>query len=139
MGIDYTNFRMTLRNLDDQHEHLLNLSPEYPYFVQEAMSESVIQRYEVCYDSLWKVLRRYLVEELGIADAPTAPKPIFRVADANHLLAAGCEQWFTYVQTRIDTTHDYDGEKAAQAIDMISRFIPDAIRLYEEMTGEIWK
>ena len=139
MLIDYSNFRMSLRNLETQHEHLLQLSPDYPTFIHDGMSESVIQRFEICYDSLWKALRRHLIQELGIADAPNSRKPVFRIADENKLLAAGCDQWFIYVQTRIDTTYDYDGEKAAIAIAIIADFVLDAIRLYEEMTRESWK
>ncbi len=139
MAIDYSNFKRSLKNLEMQHEHLLHLSPDYPSFVHEAMAESVIQRFEVCYDALWKVLRRHLIEALGIAEIPNSPRPIFRIADENRLLAAGAEQWELYVRTRIDTTHDYDEEKAARAIDVTIGFIDDAIRLYTAMTGEAWE
>ena len=139
MAIDYSNFRASLRNLETQHGHLLNLPRDYPTYVQEGMAESVIQRFETCYDTLWKVLRRYLIEELGIVDAPDGPRRIFRLAGANQLLASGSEQWQLYVQTRIDTTHDYDMEKAAGAIALMPAFIGDAIDLYRTMTGEPWK
>ena len=99
----------------------------------------MIQRFETCYDALWKVLRRYIIEELGIAEVPNSPRPIFRLANENHLLTAGGEQWELYVQTRIDTTHDYDGEKAANAIALMPEFISDAISLYSAMTGEPWE
>ena len=138
-AIDYGAFKRSLKNLEMQHEHLLHLSPDYPSFVHEGMAESVIQRFETCYDALWKVLRRHLVEALGIAEAPNSPRQIFRAADENRLLAAGGDQWGLYVQTRIDTTHDYDGEKAANAISVIPTFIDDAIRLYTVMTGEPWE
>ncbi len=139
MAIDYSNFKRSLKNLEMQHEHLLHLSPDYPSFVHEAMAESVIQRFEVCYDALWKVLRRHLIEALGIAEIPNSPRPIFRIADENRLLAAGAEQWELYVRTRIDTTHDYDEEKAARAIGVTTEFINDAISLYTAMTGEAWE
>ena len=139
MAIDYGNFKRSLKNLQTQHGHLLRLSPDHPSFVHEGMAESVIQRFETCYDTLWKVLRRYLVEALGIAEVPSSPRPIIRIADENQLLAAGGEQWQLYVQTRIDTSHDYDGEKAAKAIGVMPAFIDDAIRLYTAMTGEPWE
>ena len=139
MAIDYSNFEMSLRNLERQHEHLLHLSSDYPSFVHEAMAESVIQRFETCYDTLWKVLRRHLIEQLGMVEIPNSPRPIFRVADENRLLAAGGEQWELYVRTRIDTTHDYDEGKAARAIQVMPAFIDDAIRLYTAITGETWE
>ena len=139
MTIDYSNLKQSLTNLEVQHDHLLHLSPDYPSFVREGMAESVIQRFETCYDTLWKVLRRHLIEALGIAEVSNSPRPIFRVANENHLLAAGGEQWDLYVQTRIDTTHDYDREKAAAAIGVMPAFIDDAIRLYSALTGEPWE
>ncbi len=139
MAIDYSNFSTSLKNLETQHEHLLNLPSSFPAYVHEGMSESVIQRFEICYDALWKVLRRYLIESLGLAEVPSSPRPILRIADANQLLAAGGEQWELYVETRISTTHDYDGEKAAEAVALMPEFIADAIRLHTAMTGEPWE
>ena len=139
MAIDYTNLKLSLKNLETQHQHLLDLSPEYPTFVHEGMAESVIQRFEICYDTLWKTLRRYLIEDLGLAETPNSPRPIFRIASENLLLASGGEKWQLYAQTRIDTTHDYSGEKAANAIALMPSFINDAIALYVKMTGETWQ
>lgn len=139
MAIEYGNFQKSLKNLEMQHEHLLHLSPDFPPFVHEAMRESVIQRFETCYDALWKVLRRYLIESLGIVGAPNSPRPIFRIADENNLLAAGGAQWERYAQTRVDTTHDYDEEKAANAIKIMPEFVSDAIRLYGALTRETWE
>ena len=139
MAVDYSLIQRSLKNLEVQHDHLLNLSPEYPSFVHEGMAESVIQRFETCYDMLWKVLRRHLTDSLDLPDVPNSPRPIFRIADQNNLLAAGGEQWDRYVQTRIDTTHDYDQVKAENAIEIMPEFIADAIRLYTKLTGEAWK
>lgn len=139
MAIDYSNFRTSLKNLETQHEHLLNLPSSFPAYVHEGMAESVIQRFEICYDALWKVLRRHLIETLGLAEVPSSPLPILRIADANQLLAAGGEQWELYVETRISTTHVYDGEKAAAAVAVMSAFISDAIRLHTAMAGEPWE
>lgn len=139
MAIDYSNFSTSLKNLETQHEHLLNLPSSFPAYVHEGMTESVIQRFEICYDALWKVLRRYLIESLGLAEVPSSPLPILRIANANQLLAAGGEQWELYVETRISTTHDYDGEKAAEAVALMPEFISDAIGLHTAMTGEPWE
>ncbi len=137
-GLDYGNFKNSLKNLETQYEHLLNLSSEHPAYIREGMTESVIQRFETCYDSLWKALRRYLIEALGNPDVPNSPRPLFRMADENRLLASGGAQWEAYVQARIDTTHDYDQGKANRAVAIVPDFISDAISLYCAMTGESW-
>ena len=138
MTIDYSRLEKSLKNLEIQHEHLLSLLQHYPTYIQEGMAESVIQRFEVCYDVLWKLLRRYLIEKLGIVDAPNSPRGIIRLADQNQLLASGSDQWQAYVDGRIATTHDYDGKNASDTLRLVPSFISDAISLYATMTGNKW-
>ena len=137
--IDYENFGRSLKNLELQHENYQNLDDGLSTLMKEAVAESVIQRFETCYDSLWKVLRRYLQEELGLAEIPNGPRPTLREADANNLLASPFDQWDQYVQARIDTTHDYNSEKAQSALELVGDFIDDAIGLHQTMTGATWE
>ena len=136
--IDYDKFRMSLKRLEEQHENYRTLDTSLPGLIQEAVAESVIQRFETCYDCLWKVLKRYLIYELGIADAPNSPKPIFRLANENNLFAESIEVWLSYADARVDTTHDYDGEKAKACLAIMPDFIYDAIGLYQAMSGSVW-
>ncbi len=137
--IDYKKFRMSLKRLEQQHENYRTLDASLAELVQEGIAESVIQRFETCYDCLWKVLKRYLIEELGIAEAPNSPKPILRMANENDLFAAPMEQWLRYADARIDTSHDYDGEKAKACLTIIPDFIDDAIGLYQTMSEVVWE
>ena len=57
----------------------------------------------------------------------------------NHVLPTPIEQWFGHVQARIDTTHDYDADKARDTLAQIPNFIDDAIALYRTMSGEPWE
>lgn len=136
--IEYDKFRMSLARLEEQHANYRNLDASLPVLSQEAIAESVIQRFETCYDCLWKVLKRYLIEELGIADVPTSPKRIFGLAYENDLFAAPLEQWLSYADARIDTSHDYDGAKAQACLELMAAFIDDAIGLYQTVSGETW-
>ena len=54
---------------------------------REAIGESVIHRFDTCYDTLWKDLKRYLTDEIGLPDVPNSPKPIIKIAGDNGLLA----------------------------------------------------
>ena len=138
-AIDYDKFRLSLMRLEEQYANHRNPDASRPALDQEAVAESVIQRFETCYDCLWKVLKRYLIEVLGIADPPNSPKPIFRLAHQNHLLSAPVEQWLLYAEKRNDTAHDYDGEKAKSCLEVMADFIDDAIGLYQTMSGETWE
>lgn len=137
--IDYGKFRLSLKRLEEQHENCRQPDPELSDLVRDAIAESVIQRFETCYDCLWKVLKRYLIEELGVADPPNSPKGIFRLAYENDLFVASVEQWFRYHEARIDTSHDYDGEKAKACLEIMPDFIDDAIGLYQTMSGTTWE
>ena len=137
--IDYEKFQQSLKRVEEQHENYRSLDASLPHLTQEAISESVIQRFETCYDCLWKVLRRYLTEELGIPDVPNSPKPILKIADENDLFVTSLEQWLEYADARIDTAHDYSDEKAQACLEIIEDFIDDAIGLYQTMSGETWE
>ena len=136
--IDYSKFQMSLKRLVEQYENYQEPDVSQSELTREAIAESVIQRFETCYDCLWKVLKRYLIEDLGVADAPNSPKPIFRLADTNNLYVSPLEQWLRYADARIDTSHDYDGEKAQACLNLMRDFIDDAIGLYQTMSGETW-
>ena len=140
--IDYENFRKSLKNLELQNDNYRTLDDTFPQLAElmrEGIAESVIQRFETCYDTLWKVTKRYLVDELGIPEVPNSPRPIFRMADENDLLWSGFAQWEKYIQARIDTSHDYSGEKAERALSLVNDFIEDAIGLYQTMSEETWE
>jgi len=137
--IEYDKFEKSLNNLELQLCNYRNVAerPELKAIDREAISESVIQRFEICYDCLWKVLKRYLHESLGIPELPNSPKPLFRIAFENQLLAA-IEQWLVYADSRVDTSHDYSESKAQATINNASAFVHDAVALYQKMTGKPW-
>ena len=136
--IEYDKFQMLLKRLEEQYDNYRQSDDSLPELIQEAIAESVIQRFETCFDCLWKVLKRYLIEELAIADPPNSPKGIFRLAHENSLFAAPLEEWFGYADARIGMAHDYSGDKAQACLGIMAGFIDDAIGLYQTMTKETW-
>ena len=136
--IDYSNFKRSLKNLEVQLEHYNSMDDSWPQWNRDGIAESVIQRFEVCYDCLWKVAKLYLAEETGLPDVPAGPKPLARLAHKHGLLQSPVEQWFQYIQIRINTTHDYSGKKAQSALSSMAAFVEDAVMLYKDMTGEDW-
>ncbi len=139
--IDYSSLQKSLKHLERQFENykFSQARTELRDLDREAIAESVIQRFETCYDCLWKVLKRYLTEERGLPEVPNSPKPILKLAGQNDLLRSSIQQWLGYADARIDTAHDYSGEKAAEVIRIVGEFIADATDLYCRMTGEAWQ
>ena len=58
--IDYDKFQLSLKRLEEQHDNYQQHDPSLSDLNREAIAESVIQRFETCYDCLWKVLKRIL-------------------------------------------------------------------------------
>ena len=139
--IDYDKLQKALKHLELQFQNyqMAQDRPELTELDREGIAESVIQRFETCYDTLWKDLKRYLIEELGLADVPNSPKPILKLAGQNDLFASPVEQWLKYTDARTNTAHDYSGDKAAETLAVVSDFIADAIGLYQTMSGTTWE
>ncbi len=137
--IDYRRYQQSLQHLSSQVENRRVLDAKLPLFIQVAVAESVIQRFEVCYDCLWKLLKRFLSEELGFPEAPNSPKPIFRLAHENDLLPSSIEQFLLYADLRNGVSHDYSGKKAKDALAIMEEFVRDAIMLYQRMSGLEWE
>jgi nucleotidyltransferase substrate binding protein (TIGR01987 family) len=135
--IDYTKLQKSIAHLDAQFKNWHTLDKTLPPLLQEAVAESVIQRFEICYDCMWKVLKRYLAEELGVSDLPNSPKPIFRIAHENYLFT-NIDAWLSYANARIDTAHDYSGEKACSTLASMARFVDDAVALYCALSDQKW-
>ena len=138
--IDYSKFKKSLLQLQKQFANLQSLEQRQGLSTldQEAIAESVIQRFETCYDCIWKILKRHLNEKLGLPDLPNSPKPIFRIAADNQLLINSNAQWLIYAEARVQTAHDYDGLKAASTLALMPAFLADAVALYQTLTGESW-
>ena len=137
--IDYTKCRSSLQRLEEQRANYRKGNHALSELDREGIAESVIQCFETCYDCLWKALKRSLTEALAVVEAPNSPKPVFRLAHENDLFSAPVEQWFRYAEARVDTSHDYDGEKAKACLALVPDFIDDAIDLYRTMSGTPWK
>ena len=138
--MDYAKLEKSLRHLELQFQNLQHSAkrPELTSLDREALAESVIQRFETCYDTLWKDLKRHLRDVLGVPDVPDSPKPVLRLAAQNQLLGHSVEKWLQYADARTSTAHDYSGEKAAQALLLIKDFIADAGDVYRKLTGQPW-
>ncbi len=138
--MDFDKFQKSLKHLELQYQNYQGLEErsELGTLDQEAIKESVIQRFETCYDTLWKHLKRYLVEELGLPEVPNSPKPVFRLANENRLLR-DIDSWLRYANARVNTAHDYSPEKADASLELMEEFIGDAIGLYQTLTGNTWE
>ena len=134
--IDYTKLQDSLAELKSQYAIYLSLAERnYEEDLQNAVRNSVVKCFEITYDTLEKMLRRYL-ESQGIAAMPHSPKGVFRKAHQN-LLIADIAPWVAdedgYVSLRNDTACDYGQRKAERTLQKIGDFIADAEAIYHKM------
>lgn len=80
-----------------------------------------------------------MIEELGLAETPNSPKPLFKHAHENELFDMPLEHWLVYADRRVGKTHDDSGEKAQACLDVMENFIDDAMGLYQTLSGETWE
>jgi nucleotidyltransferase substrate binding protein (TIGR01987 family) len=134
---NYIKLRNSLIRLQERYKDYEN-HKELEVFLEESIKESCIQRFEVCFDTAWKHLKKYLIEEIGLSDVPDGPNPIFRKAAAS-LVISDAELWIEFNKKRGDTSHDYCGDKAGGTFEIIPDFIKEAISLYETISGVKWQ
>lgn len=134
--IDYPQLQSLLRNLELQWENLQNVKARSSVLELdvEAIKESVIKRFDLAVEMSWKLLLKFLTEEVGVQDLPNGPKPILRLADQNNLLNGRIDEWIEYINARNASSHDYSGEKAEGTLKVIPSFIEDANALYQAMS-----
>ena len=132
---NYEKLEKSLYRLKKQYENFLNLDKQNLSEInKEAIKESVIQRFESCYDSFWKSLKKYLQEEGVLAEQVISPKPIFRKAhEAGLIDKEDLERFFNYVDLRIGTSHDYSLAKAEEALKKMGDFIQDVLHIYNQL------
>ena len=135
--INYDKFKQSLSRLEERYNDYVIHSELKEGFLIESVKESCIQRFEICFDTSWKHIGKYLKEEMGL-DIPNSPNPIFRKAEDNKVIVQA-EKWIDFNTSRGDTVHDYSGDKADKTFAIIPDFIKEAIDVYEIISGEKWQ
>lgn len=132
--MDYTQLKTAIQRFGEMLEAYHD-NAKRPPLEQEAVQDSLIKRFEYTLEVAWKTCKKHLEEE-GFAEAATgSPKVIIRLAAQINLIS-NPETWFSYLQFRQDTSHDYSSDKAEATLDIAEDFYQDVAGLYQEMTGE---
>ena len=96
---------------------------------REGIRAGVIQNFEVTYELAWKLMSRWLSENVGrtVVDGITR-RHLFRLA-AEHCLIEDVDTWMSYHTARNQTSHMYNQEVAARFYAAAHGFAQDARRL----------
>ena len=108
--------------VSEDNERMIQLS----HFERIAIRAGVVQHFEMTYELCWKLMARWLEENVSpdIAKGVTR-RQLFRIA-AEYGLIHDVDEWVKYNESRNDTTHIYDYERAELVYESIGKFIHDA-------------
>lgn len=99
---------------------------ELPENIQETIRAGVIQNFEVCYEQSWKMMKRWLEENIGSSyvDGVTR-RELFRLAFENKLID-DVDRWMDFHKSRNETSHTYDQGTAEEVFSDAELFVTDA-------------
>ena len=130
---NYEKLVKSLERLKEQYENYTN-EKKRSILDEEGVKESVIRRFEICNDTLWKHLKKYLTDKENLANIPNSPNGIFRTAYKEKFINEKMfERLINYNSLRCIAT--YDLEKVKLSLNKIGDFIQDA----DKIVGSFFK
>lgn len=97
------------------------------------LRDGVIQRFEYTYEVAWKIIQRWLMENVNPeAVAQMSRKDLYRMA-AQKGLIADPQCWFDFHSARNLSTHTYDPESAKLAYSSIPGFVNEIAALIKRL------
>ncbi len=103
--------------------------------LQEALRAGVIQNFEVVYEQSWKMMERWLEENVGTVYVNVrSRRELFRRA-AESLIITDVDRWMEYHESHNLTSHTYDEDTAQSVFEDATEFVHDAKRLLRILEG----
>ena len=138
---------MSKTNYEKLEKSLARLKEQYEFFklneqtlsgnIKEAVQESIIKRFDICYDTLLKHLRKFMEEQLGMPEVKDFAPKIFRKAKNAGIINEDMQKQLNhYREIRNSSAHDYSEEEAQKTIEIIEDFMADVSEIYQNMTEE---
>lgn len=137
MIIDYTNFQQALQNLINEYDKYQNRDG-YPKELEASLSNSVFLSFILCWDAMIKATRKHLQKD-QIPNIPVGGKQYLRYLNQTHLINTDIQNWFTYLEIRNSTAHEYNLVLLATSLSSIKNYIDDAIVIYQTISKKTWQ
>ena len=105
--------------------------------LDDAIRDSVIQRFEFTYSLALKTLRKYFIERAFIVEDinQMSFNDMIRTANQFNLLKSNLEIWSKYREMRNLTSHTYDEAIAQKVVSIVPQFYEDVIVLLKALKG----
>lgn len=129
--LDLTSLKKSIQVLDDLLHELENIRfvSQLDKILQDGLRSGAIQNFEVAYEVSWKMLKRWLEQNLGSSYIDgVSRRELFRLARES-LLINDVDVWMIYHRARNETSHTYDSLTADEVFEISKQFIIDAKKL----------
>ena len=101
----------------------------------DALRDSLIQRFEFTYSIALKTLRKYLIDRAFVVEEVNQMSfnDMIRTSNQLDLLKSNLEKWSEFRQMRNLTSHTYDEEIAQRVVSIVPDFYKEIEYLIEEL------
>jgi nucleotidyltransferase substrate binding protein (TIGR01987 family) len=126
MPLDLTSLEKSVAALrlsaTDAVPRLQELGPA----LSETLKAGVIQQFEVAYELRWKMMKRWIEENVGAETVDGVPRrELFRRAAESRLID-DVEHWMRFHRARNETSHTYSSETAEEVYALSLAFLATA-------------
>ncbi|WP_067585737.1 HI0074 family nucleotidyltransferase substrate-binding subunit [Endozoicomonas ascidiicola] len=125
MEINTTGIQQALITLNDALE-LHDETDESLLRLRLALRDSIVQRFEYTYEMSWKLMKRWLSDNVSPEDSEPnwSRRELYRLAAKNGLVDEP-KAWFSYHEARNVSSHTYDPISAQKVMDIVKPFAQD--------------
>lgn len=126
MAISIAEFEKALLSL----EEALGLYSSFSELASKKLArDACIQRFEFCIELAWKTSSKVM------GSASTAANTVIREMARENLIDDP-EKWFEFIVARNQTSHTYDDKVAEKVFATVTRFVPEARRLLQNLKAK---
>lgn len=101
--------------------------------VQETLKAGVIQTFEVAYEQAWKMMKRWIENNVGQTQVDgVSRRELFRLSAESRLIE-DVDLWMLFHQARNETSHTYDGDLVEDVLEVSGQFLVEVKKLLLQM------
>jgi len=130
MSLDLSALQKAIDSLDSAIQY----SKKLPSNIDSTIvRDSVIQRFEYTYELGWKLLQRWVKQNISVEEAePRTKKDLFRLAAKKNIITEPTA-WFKFSEARNQVAHTYNERSAQYVYEVALDFLPSAKALLHEL------
>ena len=132
MTLNLTGLKKAMVSLEEAIDLSHNLPAGLGF---DMVRDSVIQRFKYTYELSWKLLQRWVQQNINPEDAePRTKKNLFRLA-AKKKMIDDPKHWFEFSEARNQVAHTYNEKNANYVYEVALAFLSSVQLLYKELSA----